>query len=60
MKKILTVFIFIFLAGLFSGVFYSTGLSAENTDRLSEIAKRRKGLLIWKTRKNAYMMRLIN
>ena len=37
MKKILTVFIFIFLAGLFSGVFYSTGLSAENTDRLSEL-----------------------
>ena len=37
MKKILKVFIFIFLAGLFSGVFYSTGLSAENTDRLSEL-----------------------
>lgn len=37
MKKILPVFIFIFLAGLFSGVFYSMSLSSESSHALSDL-----------------------
>ena len=35
MKKIGAIFIFIFLTGLFSGIFFSTNLSYENNDILS-------------------------
>ena len=35
MKKIGLIFIFIFLTGLFSGLFFSTGLRADSMDRLS-------------------------
>lgn len=37
MKKIWFIFIFIFLTGLFSGLFFSTGLSAENSSYLSAL-----------------------
>jgi len=35
MKKTLIIFIFIFLTGLFAGLFFSTGLSTENSTYLS-------------------------
>ncbi|MDO4545902.1 MAG: stage II sporulation protein M [Bacillota bacterium] len=37
MKKIGIIFIFIFLTGLFSGLFFSTNLSPENNDTLSAL-----------------------
>lgn len=37
MKKIAVISIFVFLTGLFAGLFFSTGLSEENTDYLSDL-----------------------
>ena len=37
LQKIITITMFIFLFGLFSGVFFSTGLSEENGNYLSDI-----------------------
>ena len=37
LKKALTISVFVFLFGLFSGLFFSTGLSEENSKELSSL-----------------------
>lgn len=37
MKKLGSIFIFVFLTGIFSGLFFSTNLSAESNDNLSSL-----------------------
>ena len=37
MKKSATIFIFIFMTGLFAGIFFSTNLSYENNEYLSSL-----------------------
>ncbi|MDO4485134.1 MAG: stage II sporulation protein M [Bacillota bacterium] len=37
MKKTVMIFIFIFLTGLFAGLFFCTGISAENSSELSKL-----------------------